>query len=250
MTDNKLIDENGIRKDGRKADTLRPISMQVGVLKRADGSSYVEWGKNKILVGVYGPKELHPRYKQDATKAQVRCYYRMASFSVSDRKRPGPSRRAQEISKIVSEALESVVIAENFPRTVIDVFIEILEADAGTRCAGLTAASLALADAGIPMRCLVPSCAVGKIDGQIVVDLMKEEDNIGDADLPLAIHPKTDDIVLMQMDGNMTQEELLRALEMGVKACHQVHDLQREALRSSYTDADMDDFEEVVMDDQ
>ncbi|MCL5253159.1 MAG: exosome complex exonuclease Rrp41, partial [Candidatus Thermoplasmatota archaeon] len=82
----KLIDENGKRIDGRRADELRPIRIEAGVLKRADGSAYVEMGKNKILAAVYGPRECHPRHLQDPTRAIVQCNYNMLSFSVDDRK--------------------------------------------------------------------------------------------------------------------------------------------------------------------
>ena len=108
---------------------------------------------------------------QNPAKAIVQCKYNMISFSVNDRKRPGPDRRSVEISKIISEAFEYVVFTENYPRTSIDVYIEVLQANAGTRCAGLTAASVALADAGIPMKDLIPSVAVGKVNDQIVLDL-------------------------------------------------------------------------------
>ncbi len=112
-----------------------------------------------------------------------------------------------EISKIISEALEYVVFTENYPRTSIDVYIEVLQANAGTRCAGLTAASVALADAGIPMRDLVPAVAVGKVNDQVVLDLNKEEDNFGQADLPIAMIPRTGEVILLQMDGHLTEAE-------------------------------------------
>jgi exosome complex component RRP41 len=53
----KLVDENGVRLDGRKLDELRPIKMDVGVLDKADGSAYVEHGKNRIMAAVHGPRE-------------------------------------------------------------------------------------------------------------------------------------------------------------------------------------------------
>ncbi|MFW5914618.1 MAG: exosome complex exonuclease Rrp41, partial [Thermoplasmatota archaeon] len=177
IMEERLVDENGLRVDGRRFDELRPIKIEAGVLKSADGSAYVEWGKNKIMAAVYGPRECHPRHLQDPSKGLVRCKYNMIAFSVSDRKRPGPDRRSVEISKLISEALEYVVFTEQFPRTSIDVYVEVLQASAGTRCAGLTAASVALADAGIPMRDIVPAVAVGKADDQVVLDLTKEEDN-------------------------------------------------------------------------
>ena len=183
-SDVELVKSDGRRLDGRKLDELRPIKIQAGVLERADGSAYVEWGNNKVYAAVYGPREVHPRHDQSATRAIVRCRYSMAPFSVDDRKRPGPDRRSQEISKVISEAFTGVVFTAQFPRTAIDVFMEVVEADAGTRCAAMTAASVALADAGIPMRDLVVAVASGKINGKVALDLNKPEDNFGEADSP------------------------------------------------------------------
>jgi len=226
--------KDGRRIDGRKFDELRQIRIEAGVLKRADGSAYMEWGGNKALAAVYGPREARPRHIQNPTRAIVQCRYNMAAFSVSDRKRQGPDRRSVEISKITSEALEHVVFTEQFPRASIDVYIEVLQADAGTRCTGLTAASVALADAGIPMRDFVSSCAVGKVDGQIVLDLGKQEDNLGDADLPIAIMPRTKEILLLQMDGHLTIEEFNKAVDMGMNACMEIYEMQKEAMRKKY----------------
>jgi len=234
-SDLELVNKDGIRLDGRTAGELRPIKIEAGVVKNADGSAYVEIGKNKVRAAVYGPRECHPRHLQNPQKAIIQCKYNMMAFSVSDRKRPGPDRRSVEISKIIAEALEAVVLTELYPRASIDVYIEILQANAGTRCAGLTAASVALADAGIPMRDIVPAVAVGKADGHVLLDLNKEEDNFGQADVPLAIIPKTNEIVLMQMDGNMTREEFDKAIGMGVEACHEVYRLQKDALKRKYS---------------
>lgn len=230
----KFIDEKGLRIDGRKLDELRPISLQANVLKRADGSAYLEWGRNKVLAAVYGPREVHPRHLQNPTKAIVQCRYNMAAFSVGDRKRPGPDRRSVEISKVLSEALEYVIFTEQFPRTTVDVFIEVLQADAGTRCAGLTAASVALADAGIPMKDMIVSCSSGKVDGKLILDLAKEEDNYGEADVPIAIMPRTGKIVLLQMDGHLTSEELKKLLGLTMGACKNIYDLQKDALMRRY----------------
>jgi len=249
MGSNKDIEliKDGKRMDGRDFDELREISIDAGVLKRADGSAYLEWGKNKIMAAVYGPREMHPRHAQETTKAVVRARYNMAAFSVPDRKRPGPDRRSIEISKLVSEALEKVVFTEKYPRSVIDVFIEVLQASAGTRCGGLTAASVALADAGIPMSDMVASCASGKIEGQVVLDLGKNEDNYGQADVPIGYIPKSDDICLLQMDGNLTEEEYEKAVEMAIDACKDIHKIQREALKERYsTDIQEGEIKEAV----
>ncbi len=230
----KLIDESGRRLDGRRPDELRPIKIEAGVLRKADGSAYVQWGNNKVLAAVYGPREAHPRHLQQPTRARVSCRYNMAPFSVSDRKRPGPDRRSQEISKVISEAFTAVVFTEQFPRTSVDVYIEVLQADAGTRCAGITAAAVALADAGIPMRDLVASCASGKVGGVVCLDLNKEEDNFGDADVPMAVTPRTGEILLLQMDGHLTVPEFEQAMGYSMKAAEYINGLQKEALRRRY----------------
>ncbi|WP_297519281.1 exosome complex exonuclease Rrp41 [Thermococcus sp.] len=230
----KLIDENGRRIDGRKKYELRPIKMEVGVLKNADGSAYVEWGKNKILAAVYGPREIHPKHLQRPDRGILRVRYNMAPFSVEERKKPGPDRRSVEISKVTRGALEPALLLDAFPRTAVDVFIEVLQADAGTRVAGITAASLALADAGVPMRDLVAACAAGKIDGEIVLDLNKDEDNYGESDVPVAIMPLKNDITLLQMDGYLTREEFIEAVKLAIKGAKAVYQKQREALREKY----------------
>ena len=229
-----LMTEDGRRIDGRRPDELRQMKITAGALRQADGSAFVEWGANKVMAAVYGPREVHPRHLQVNDKAIVQCKYNMAAFSVDERKRPGLDRRSQEISKVIAEAFDSVVFAEEYPRTSIDVYIEVLQANAGTRCAGLVAASVALADAGIPMVDLVPAVAVGKVAGHIVLDLKKEEDNFGEADLPMALVPQSGRLVLLQMEGHLTRQELSTALDMGVKGCLGIYETMKAALRDRY----------------
>jgi exosome complex component RRP41 len=229
----KLITDDGSRLDGRRADEIRPMKIEIGVLSRADGSCYLEWGRNKVLVGVFGPREAHPRRMQRADTAVIRYKYNMASFSVEDRARPGPSRRSIEISKVSREAFEPVIMAELFPKTAIDIFVEVLQADAGTRTAAINASSIALADAGIPMKGLITSCAFGKVDGQIVLDLNKEEDNYGEADFPVAM-TQDGEITLLQMDGHLTSEEIKKGLELVRKGCKEILEIQQAVLRRKF----------------
>ncbi|BAI62699.1 putative exosome complex exonuclease 1 [Methanocella paludicola SANAE] len=233
MTKPEKLMIDGKRLDGRGPNELRPIKFKAGVLKRADGSCYLEFGGNKVMAAVYGPREVHPRHLQNASRAIVRYRYNMAAFSVEERKRPGPDRRSIEISKVSREALESVVLEELYPRSAVDIFVEILQADAGTRVAGINAASVALADAGIPMRCLVSACSVGKIDGEVVLDLNKDEDNYGQADLPVAVN-QFGEVTLCQMDGHLTEEEFGKALDMAVDGCKKLHEMQKQALVEKY----------------
>jgi exosome complex component RRP41 len=230
----KLIDKKGLRLDGRKPDELRPVKIEVGVLSNADGSAYIEQGKNKILAAAFGPREMHPKHLALPDRMVIRCRYHMAPFSVQERKSPSPSRREVELSKVIREALESSAFMEYYPRTGVDIFIEVLQADGSTRCASITAASVAMADAGIPMRDLVAACSAGKVDDTIILDLMDTEDKQGSADVPVALLPNQNAITLLQMDGVLTSEEFEKAVSLALEGCRKIYAIQKEALKTKY----------------
>jgi exosome complex component RRP41 len=159
----------------------------------------------------------------------------LLSFSVSDRKKPGPSRRAQEISKVTELALMPVVDLAQFPGTVIDVQIYIIQADAGTRTAGINAASLALAHAGVPMKNLICAVALGKMDKTIVVDVDKEEEDFeegdGATDIPMAKIANTDKYTLWQMDGKIQPSRIKEVFDMADEACAKIYEVEKKALK-------------------
>jgi len=230
----KLITEDGRRIDGRRPNELRPIKIELGVLKNANGSAIFEMGNTKVIAAVYGPREMHPRHLALPDRAVLRVRYHMAPFSTEERKNPAPSRREIELSKVIREALESTVVVEMFPRAVIDIFMEVLQADAGTRLVALMAASLALADAGIPIKDLIAAVAVGKVDGVLVVDLNEIEDMWGEADMPIAMMPSLGQVTLFQLNGSLTQQEFKTALELAQKSIMEIYNLEKEVLRSRY----------------
>ncbi|MHA2393445.1 MAG: exosome complex exonuclease Rrp41 [Promethearchaeota archaeon] len=230
----RLIRDDGKRLDGRDLKDLRPMKMEVGVIKNADGSAYLEWGNNKIFAAVYGPREVHPHHLAKPDRGILRVFYRMATFSVFDRKRPAPGRREKEISMIVADCLEPILFLELYPGTSFEVFIEVMDADGGTRCASTTVAALALADAGIPMKSLVTAVAVGKIDGKRVVDLSGIEDKAGEADLPIAITWYNEEISLLQFDGDMDLDEMNDFLDIAKDALKEIYQLQLDSLKSKY----------------
>jgi len=229
---------NGKRLDGRDLDELRSIKIESGVLKRADGSCYFEMGNNKVIAAVYGPREAFPRHMQDPSRAIVRYRYSMAPFSVDERKRPGPDRRSVEISKVSREAFELVIMKELYPRSGIDIFVEVLQADAGTRTACINAASVALVDAGIAMKGIVTSVAIARVDGKIVLDPFKDEDNYGEADMPVAFvirNGEIKSIALLQMDGRLSYDEIREGISLAKKGAMEIYQLQREAIIRKYS---------------
>lgn len=237
MKQETMIDYKKDKKriDGRKMDESRPLKIEVGVIPNANGSAYLEWGQNKVYAAVYGPREALPKHSADPLKTVIKVEYRMTSFSVPQRKRPGPNRRDQEISKVLGEALTKAVFVEQFPNTEIGVYVEVIDSNAGSRVACLTAASCALADAGIPMRDLVSAIGVGKAFGELVVDLDKAEEDAPDAvDIPIGILPNSEEIVLLQLDGLLTDKEWEIVSKLGINACKKVYEVQKEALKRKF----------------
>ena len=224
------------RNDGRKMDEVRPMTAKVGIVPSADGSASFDTGGTKAIAVVRGPRTLHPQHMQNPKTGILRVSYGMMPFSVEDRIRPGPSRRSEEISKVSEWALNSVVDLSEFPNTVVDVFIQIPQADAGTRVAGLNAAAMALAHAGIPMKEMISAIGVGKIDKTLVVDLDKYEDSEyhdgeGSTDIPVVITSRSKNVALLQLDGKISISELKQCIENAKTACEKILKVQIEALK-------------------
>jgi exosome complex component RRP41 len=225
------------RADGRDFDETRPIQAKAGVIKKADGSAFFKIGSTSAYAAVYGPREMNPKHNQNPKKGVLRCNYSMMPFSGTDRIKPGPSRRSKEISMVTEKALLPVVNLDDYPNAVVDVFIELTETDAGSRCAGICAASIALADAGITMKDMVAAVSCGVVDHQICVDLDGNEEHMHEvdvADIPVAIVPSTGEITLLQMDGKVTKEELFDGIARVSAVLKNVAEVQRQALKDKY----------------
>ncbi|MBS3132245.1 exosome complex exonuclease Rrp41 [Candidatus Woesearchaeota archaeon] len=230
------------RKNKRGFDETRPMEAKVGVIKRADGSAYFKIGNTWAYAAVYGPRNLHPKFLQDPSTGILRCHYNMMPFSGSgERVRPGGSRRSKEISMVTEKALLPVLSLEEFPNTVVDVFIEFPQTEAGSRCAGITAAAMALADAGLAMKDMIAAVSVGRVDDKLVVDLdYSEEAYEGGpvADIPVAVMPSSGKITLLQMDGLVKKEMLKDLLAKAKAACAKIYEVQKRALKEKYTRVD------------
>jgi len=126
-----------------------------------------------------------------------------------------------------------------YPNMVIDVHINILQANASTRCAGINAAAMALAHAGIPMKDLVSSVSIGKLDKQLVVDVDHHEESWeegeGATDIPITL-TRGGEITHLQLDGKITKEQLKEVFELAKKATKEIYEIQKKALKESVED--------------
>ena len=226
------------RYDGRDWMETREITAEAGVLRNANGSGRFKIGKTEAIAAVFGPQELHPRFMQDPNRGILRVHYSMMPFSgAGNRVRPGPSRRSKELNLVIKNALEPVLNLDEFPNAVVDVFIEFPQTDAGSRCAAICAASIALADAGLIMKDMVAAISVGKVDDKLVIDLDYAEEAHPEghvADIPVAVVPSTGEITLMQMDGKITKDEFIKAVSDSMPVFAEIAEKQRQAIIGRY----------------
>ena len=225
------------RSDKRADDKLRKVTITENYMPNAAGSCLIEFDNTKIICSASVEERVPPFLKGSGT-GWVTGEYGMLPCSTKERvPREGRSRvggRTHEIQRLIGRSLRAVVDLEALGERTVTVDCDVLQADGGTRCAGIIGASLALVDAGIPMRDMVVACAAGKIDGQIVLDLYDLEDKSGEADVPIAIMPNLGEITLLQMDGKLSKEEFERAMDMAMKACMNLHEKQKDALKNKY----------------
>lgn len=157
----------GLRTDGRRALELRQIRMRMGVFGQADGSAYIEHGNTKVLAAVYGPHQPKSNISRNSTKALINCQYSMAVFSFTSgerKRRPRGDWKSQERSAQLRHAMEAIIHLELYPRSQIDVFVEVLQVDGSDYCASVNASTLALIDAGIPIKNYAVGCTVSLIN--------------------------------------------------------------------------------------
>ncbi|KAL5156196.1 Exosome complex component RRP41 [Glycine soja] len=210
---------------------MRQIRAEIGAVSKADGSAIFEMGNTKVIAAVYGPREVQNRSQQISSHALVRCEYSMANFSTGDRMRKSKGdRRSTEISLVIRQTMEACILTHLLPRSQIDIYVQVLQADGGTRSACINAATLALADAGIPMRDLVTSCSAGYLNSTPLLDLNYVEDSAGGPDVTLGILPKLDKVTLLQMDSKLPIDILENVMQLAIEGCKAIANYIREIL--------------------
>uniref|UniRef100_A0A8C5SJT2 Exosome complex component RRP41 n=1 Tax=Laticauda laticaudata TaxID=8630 RepID=A0A8C5SJT2_LATLA len=229
----ELLSEQGYRVDGRRAGELRQIRARMGVFAQADGSAYLEQGNTKALAVVYGPHEVRgSRSKAPPDQALVNCQFSMATFSTGERKRrPHGDRKSSEMTLHLKQTFEAAILTRLFPRSQIDIYVQILQADGGNYCASVNAATLAVIDAGIPLRDYVCASSAGFVEETALADLNYTEEAAGGPQVALALLPKADRIALLEMNGRLHEEHLERVAEAARKACRDVHAVLDQVVR-------------------
>ncbi len=215
----------GVRPDGRGPAEIRPISCEVGVLPRTHGSGLFTRGQTQVLsaatLGPLSMKQTLDTLSPDGTK-QFMHHYNFPPYSVGEARRVGsPGRREIGHGALAERAILSALPAENdFPYT-IRVVSEVLASNGSTSMGSVCGSSMALMDAGVPLKAPVAGIAMGLVtdnDGRYAVlsDIQGIEDFLGDMDFKVAgtaagINALQMDIKLKGLDENILRQALEQA---------------------------------------
>ena len=209
----------GYRIDGRRKDEPRSIIAKLGGVEAADGSASLSMGNTRVIAYVYGP--IHNKTRggnQDG--ATVTCEYSTATFSTLDRKsRSKGDRKSNERSHWLQKTFEAAIMRHLYPRSQIDIYVEVLQADGGEVSAAINAISLALVDAGIPMGEFVTATTVGMIRGNVLVDLNNAEENAGGVTLLCALFNRSKKVSMLELDSKLQVAAFNQLFEAAEEAC-------------------------------
>lgn len=157
-----ILTETGLRRDGRRNDNLREWEAVVGMIPHADGSAYARQGQTKVVAIVNGPKQGAGRGSENV---QVVCDFEMAAFSTAQRRKPlRHDRKNFELGAKIASTFESAIMTELYPRSVIEISIQVLQADGSVLAVAINAATLALMDAGVAMKDFVCACTASVVE--------------------------------------------------------------------------------------
>ena len=229
----ELISPEGLRLDGRKSHELRKITCKKGIFMQADGSAYIEQGNTKVIASVYGPHEVVNRSKALHDSVIINCQFSMATFSTSERKRrPKGDRKSTDISLTLQKTFETAIMTELYPRSQIDIYVQALQSDGGNVAACINAATLALIDAGVPMKDYVCACTSSFVQDKFLADINYLEESSGASRLTLAMMPRNEKVVLFQMDARLHLDNLDELIQTGKRACADIFAVLQQAVET------------------
>ncbi|KAI9092663.1 ribosomal protein S5 domain 2-type protein [Phlyctochytrium arcticum] len=224
------------RRDGRNVDRIRPLFMKTGVIRQANGSAYYEAGKMKVTCGVYGPRQT--LRSKNAAEGALQCDFKFAPFAGGRRRGYQKDAQEKEYSLILRQALAPSLRLELLPKSVVDVYVQVIESDGSAAClaAAITCTSLALADAGIEMVDTVAACSAGYLNNMTCLDSTGEEEAHQNGTVMLSYMPSLNEVTHVVQSGETNTTTTVKGLELCVDACSQIHSVMQQTLASTIVD--------------
>lgn len=247
-----LLALSNLRNDGRKPDEVRRMRVQMGTNTSTTsdggigGSALVEMGLTSALATVRGPMACARRSDELPDRAMVDVSIKAVPFAPSSGDRrvtnPNTDRRLIEMTHLLKRALEATILLQLYPKSRIQVQVVILADDGGRLPAAINAASIALVDAGIPVKDILCSCSAGyasrgtSINEMTLVDLNRQEESSYAGQnavcLPCAMLPQRGTVVMAQCEARLPDFAAMdRVLEAAMDGCRTVFEIMQAAIR-------------------
>ena len=233
-----------IRVDGRANDRLRPVSIEIGAQKYAEGSAQISMGDTRVLCAV-SVEERVPPFLRGTDRGWVTAEYSMLPRSTLTRTRreTTPRGRTQEIQRLIGRSLRAAVDMDALGKRTLTLDCDVLQADGGTRTAAITGAYVALSQAlmtlrergalkTLPLRMGVAAVSVGIVDTEMLLDLCYEEDSGASVDFNIVMTDEGDFIEVQGTaeDGAFSRAQMDEMLTMAESGIRQLMEAQRRAI--------------------
>lgn len=224
-----------MRNNGRKNDEMRKVKVTRNYIIHPEGSVLIEFGNTKVICNATVEERIPP-FLRGTGSGWITAEYSMLPRATNNRVQREASKgkimgRTMEIQRLIGRALRSAVDLEKLGERQILVDCDVIQADGGTRTASITGAYLAvelaiekLIDEGkltdIPIKSKVAAISVGKVNGQVLLDLEYEEDSKAEVDMNIVMNDKGEFIELQGTgeEATFTQNELLKFIEVSKNA--------------------------------
>lgn len=238
-----------MRKDGRKDNQIRKVTITRDYIKYAEGSVLIEVGDTKVICTASIENKVPP-FLRGENKGWITAEYNMLPRSTQVRKQRDITRlkvdgRANEIQRLIGRSLRSVVYMEMLKGKTIWIDCDVIQADGGTRTAAITGSFIALVDAInklhkkkpfsiYPIRNFVSAISVGIVDNEKLIDLCYDEDSIAGVDMNIVM---TEEGKVIEVQGTgeekpFSMEDLNELLKLGEKGIKQIVQIQKNALKN------------------
>ncbi|KAF8339660.1 ribosomal protein S5 domain 2-type protein, partial [Cantharellus anzutake] len=221
----EILSDHGFRSDGRKSTELRSLNLELASHTQADGSATVSHGLTSVLVTIHGPKEPRLRSSSVHDRATINVSVDAPSFSgqssLGNRRGRG-DKRMLEFAANIRSTFEPVIQTALYPRSNIDINVQVLQSDGSLLQTAINATTLALVDAGIAMTDLVCAITCGLYDATPLLDLT----SIEEADIPhltVGVLPRSGKASLVTLETHVVVDRFMEMLRLTGEAANAIH---------------------------
>ncbi|KAI0322226.1 ribosomal protein S5 domain 2-like protein [Amylostereum chailletii] len=209
----------------RERKDIRPIFLKTGLVSQANGSAYIETGRTKLACAVYGPRQSKSTSYHESGKLNVEVKF--TPFSGQIRKAPLKDVEDRSISSLIHQALLPSIRLDLLPKSVIDIFVTVIECDGSEGCAaaGAVACSAALANAGVEMFGMIAS-----MGDEIWLDPTDVESAAAIGSLLFTYMPALDAVTNVRQTGCMLPSQAVQAMKLCQERCKDIHQVVVQAL--------------------